>query len=100
MKTVPLKKITVIAEGVLEGELVKEFQALGARGYTITDARGAGHRGVRDSEVEGKNVRIEMLVSPDVADQILEHVVANYFTYYAMVAYVQDVEVVRGEKYV
>jgi nitrogen regulatory protein P-II 2 len=100
MKTVPLKKITVVTEAVLEDHLVREFRDLGARGYTITEARGDGHRGVRASQVEGNNIRVEMIVSAEVADRILEHVAKQYFTYYAMIAYVQDVEVVRGDKYV
>lgn len=32
-------------------------------------------------------------------DAILEHVAGSYFEHYAAVAYVQDVQVVRGDKY-
>jgi nitrogen regulatory protein P-II 2 len=99
MKTYPLKKITVIGEGVLQDHLLREFRELGARGYTLTQAEGEGTRGVRASEWDRKNIRIEMLVSAEVADRILEHVASEYFEHYAVVAYVQDVEVVRGDKY-
>lgn len=99
MRTTPLKLITVVAEAVLEDSLLRELRALGARGYSLSEVRGEGTRGVHASEWEGKNVKIEMLVDPEVADRILEHVAAEYFQHYAVVAYVQDVEVVRGEKY-
>lgn len=99
MKTVPLKEITIIAEALLEDRLLREIRELGAKGYTVGEVRGEGSRGVRASEWEGKNVRIETLVSADVADRILAHVAEHYFEHYAVVAYLSDVEVVRGEKY-
>lgn len=99
MNTVPLKEVTIIAEGLLEERLVRELRQLGARGYTVGEVRGEGSRGVRASEWEGHNVRIETLVSAEVADRILAHVAKHYFEHYAVVAYLSDVEVVRGEKY-
>lgn len=100
MQTVPLKRVTIIAEAVLEERIVREVKQLGARGYTITQARGQGSRGVRASEWEGQNIKLESLVSPAVADAVLTHLAEHYFEHYAVVAYVEHVEVVRGEKYV
>lgn len=100
MHTTKLKKVTVVAESVLEDHLLRELRALGARGYTITEVRGEGSRGMRTMELGGKNVRVELLVGPEVADRILEHLAERYFPHYAVVAYVENVEVVRGEKYV
>lgn len=99
MNTVPLKKVTVIAEAVLEPEILRALRGLGATGYTIAEARGEGSRGVRASEWEGRNVVIEALVDAGTADRILEHVARAYFEHYAVVAYLTDVQVVRGEKY-
>jgi nitrogen regulatory protein PII len=99
MITVPLKRVTLVAEHVLEERLVRELRELGARGHTIAEVRGCGSRGVRASEWEGKNVRIETLVGPEVADRILERLAERYFPHYAVVAYVDTVEVVRGDKY-
>jgi nitrogen regulatory protein P-II 2 len=100
MNTVPLKLVTIVAESLLESHLVRELVELGARGHTTTKSHGEGSRGVRASELEGGNVRIETIVSETVADRILEHVARNYFQHYAVIAYVTDVMVVRGEKYV
>lgn len=100
MDTSHLKKVTIIAEAVLEDRLLREVRELGSRGYTLAEVRGEGSRGVRASEWEGKNIQIEVLVSAEVADGLLTHLAANYFEHYAVVAYVVDVEVVRGERYV
>ncbi len=99
MKTVPLKEVTIVAEALLEERLLREIRELGAHGYTVGQVRGEGSRGVRASEWEGKNVRIETLVSAEVADRILAHIAEEYFEHYAVVAYLSDVQVVRGEKY-
>lgn len=99
MRTTPLKLVTIIAEAVLEDGLVRELREVGVRGYSRSDVTGEGTRGVHASDWEGPNVKLEMLVGPEVADRILEHVAGSYFQHYAVVAYVQEVEVVRGEKY-
>ena len=100
MKTVPLRKVTIVAEAFLEERLLREVRERGARGFTLTEARGEGSRGVRASEWEGRNLRLETLVTEEVADRILAHVAEVYFPHFAVVAWVEDVEVVRGEKYV
>ena len=46
MHTVPLKLVTIVAEPVLEEQLVELLHRLGARGHTVTDSRGAGSRGL------------------------------------------------------
>lgn len=99
MNTVTLKLITIVTEAVLETKLLREILDLGATGYTLTKAHGQGSRGTRAGELEG-NIKIETLVGPEVADLILAHVATHYFEHYAVVAYVTDTAVVRGEKYV
>ncbi len=100
MATTPLKLVTIVAEAILEERLLQAIRDLGARGYTLTEVRGEGSRGVRASEWEGKNVKIESLVGPEVAERILAHLAERYFPHFAVVAFVEDVTVVRGEKYV
>lgn len=100
MHTTRLKKVTIIAEAVLEDRLLRDVRQLGARGYTLAEVRGEGSRGVRASEWEGKNLQIDVLVSAEVADRILERLAEHYFPVFAVVAYVSDVEVVRGDRYV
>lgn len=94
-----MKLVTIVAEPVLESRLLSSLKQLGASGYTVTEARGAGSRGTRMGEVPGEGRRIETVVTPDVADQIMQHIAEHYFTDFAVIAYATDVEVLRGEKY-
>ena len=95
----PLKLVTVIAEAVLEQRLIEDVRRLGAGGYSLGEVRGEGSRGVRASEFEGKNLKLETIVSAEIAERILTHLAERYFPSYAVIAYVADVQVVRGEKY-
>lgn len=100
MHTTTLKLVTIITERILEDRLLRTIVKLGARGYTLTQATGKGSRGVRASEWEGPDTRIETLVSPSVAEAIVANLAENFFEHYAVIVYVQDAEVVRGEKYI
>lgn len=100
MDLVPLKLVTIVAESLLEKKLVEEVKRLGAKGYTIVAARGEGSRGMRSVDWEGQNIRLETIVSEEVALRILQKLQEEYFPHYAVIAYVENVEVVRGEKYV
>lgn len=93
------KLVTIIAEPVLEGKITQELRQLGATGFTVLEGRGQGSRAIHAAEIPGNNVRIETIVSADVADRIIEHVAAAYFTQYEVIAYVADVQVIRGDKY-
>lgn len=99
MQTVPMKLVTIVAEAVLEGRLLAMIREQGSTGHTISRVEGAGSRGVRASDFEGRNLKIETLVAPEVADRILDRLAERYFPHFAVVAYAADVEVVRGDKY-
>ena len=53
--------LTVVCEGALESRLIKDLMALGAKGYTVTDAHGTGPRNQRNGDLEGGNIRIEVV---------------------------------------
>jgi nitrogen regulatory protein P-II 2 len=99
MHTVPLKLITIIGESVLAERLPAELLALGATGWTMSQANGSGSRGMRAGLLPGDNLRVESVVSAPVADRILEVLATTYFPHFALVAGVADVQVVRGDKY-
>lgn len=94
------KLITIITERVLRSEIIAMLKEKGATGYTQTDATGEGSRGIRASDWEGRNVKIETIVSENVAQAIMENIAENYFENYAVIVYLRDVEVMRGEKYI
>ena len=92
--------LTIFTESTLEHVLIKDMDRLGIRGYTISDARGKGSRGVRDAAWdESKNIRIEVLCARQQADTLLAHLQQRYYSNYAMVAYMSEVEVLRPEKF-
>ncbi|MCA8985854.1 MAG: transcriptional regulator [Planctomycetaceae bacterium] len=100
MKTVPLCMLTIIAESILKERLIHDLRQAGAKGFTITDAEGEGARQRRVGEILGENIRLETIVSPEVADRLLQIISAEYFDRYAIIAYLSTVSVIRGEKYI
>lgn len=100
MTAADLILVTIVAEKVLEPKLARLIKSSGATGFTVTDARGEGSRHVGSHTFEEQNVRIEVVVSPEVADRILEQVAEQFFPHYGVIAYTTAVRVVRGEKYV
>jgi nitrogen regulatory protein P-II 2 len=97
---VALQLVTIIAEPVLEERITRDLERLGARGFSVTEGHGRGSRAIRASDFGGANLRIESVVSERVATAILEHLARDYFPRYAVIAWITDVKVVRGEKYV
>lgn len=100
MNTTTLKIVTIVTERILEARLLRKIEELGAKGYTLTQAAGKGSRGVRASEWEGPDTRIETLVSEEVAEKIVDYIAETFFEHYAVIVYVQDAQVVRGDKYI
>lgn len=92
--------LTVICEAALEHKLVVDLQALGAPGWTLSDARGSGSRGVRTAEWNNDgNIRLEVICNRELAERIAQHLQARYYENFAMVCYLCDVEVLRPEKF-
>jgi len=92
--------LTVITESAIEKTLLRDFKRLGVRGYTIVDARGQGRRGVRTAAMdESANIRIEVICTRALAESVLEDFLARYYDNFAMVAYLQDIEIIRPDKF-
>jgi nitrogen regulatory protein P-II 2 len=95
-----LKLVTIIADNSLKQNLLDDIKALGAKGYTLTEAEGEGSHGSRLFELEGENIKLELIVSESVAEKIIERLADKYFERYGVVSYVQTVEVLRGNKFI
>ena len=92
--------LTVVTEARLERALLVDLERLGARGWTVTEARGGGHRGRRGSGWEpDANIRIEVICDAGLAQTLAEHLRVTYYDHYAMVLFVHDVEVLRPGKF-
>jgi hypothetical protein len=100
MVTHARKLLTIVTEAALENILVRDIERLGAHGYTITDARGKGRRGVRSAGWEpSSNIRIEVLCDEETASAIAAFCRAHYYDDYAMTLFIIDVGVWRPEKF-
>ncbi len=100
MELTTRKLVTIVTESALEDMLVREIESLGARGYTITDARGKGGRGKRDATwAPHANIRLEVLCDADTAHAICSALRERYYDNYSMVMYVGEVDVLRPEKF-
>ncbi|MCB1963722.1 MAG: transcriptional regulator [Rhodocyclaceae bacterium] len=94
------KLLTIVTEAAIESTLVRDLERLGAHGYTITEARGKGSRGVRNAGWDASsNIRIEVVCSADTAAAIAAHLQQHYYANYAMIIFMSDVEVLRPEKF-
>lgn len=91
--------VVIVAESILEQNLLRDLTACGALGWTVTASRGHGPRNRRVSELEGGNIRVETLVSAEVADRIWGVLENHYFTDYALAAWQYEVQVARPERY-
>lgn len=92
--------LTIVTEAALEHDLVREIERLGANGYTVTDARGKGGRGVRNAGWNQiANIRIDVVCTAQTARVIAAALRERYYDNYAMILFIGDVEVLRPEKF-
>jgi nitrogen regulatory protein P-II 2 len=93
-----LKLVTIVAEQILLEQITAKALELGATGCTWSESKGQGSRGARKDEFSG-NVRIEIICPPMVAESILTFVSHSFFEHYACIAWITDVSVMRGARY-
>lgn len=60
---------------------------------------GEGTTGRLLQDLNGPSVRLETIVTSDVADAILEHLSVEYFGRFAVVAWVAPAHVLRSDRY-
>ncbi len=95
----PIQLITIIALDSLENELIEDLKKCEVKGYTVSEARGEGLSVVRNSEWEGRNIRIEALVKEEVLEKVYSLLATKYFPNYKMIAFSQQVNIFRKEKF-
>ncbi|MBA3057586.1 MAG: transcriptional regulator [Gammaproteobacteria bacterium] len=100
MSLSPTKLVVLICEEAMESSVAPDLMAAGAKGYTVCEARGRGARGVRDARwLLSSNVRIEILCHEDVAQRLVDMLVAKYSENFGLVIYVQDAQIIRSNKF-
>ncbi len=97
--TTPMKLVTIVTESLLKDKITALLKRHACTGFTISRTDGEGSRGVRASEWEGPNLKIESIVSVETGEAIVEDLAQKYFDNYSLVAWLTDVQVLRGEKF-
>ncbi|MES0873655.1 P-II family nitrogen regulator [Sinimarinibacterium thermocellulolyticum] len=92
--------LTVVCEASVASRLIADLERLGARGYTITEARGKGGRGVRDAGWDrSANLRLEVVCDAATAHAIASHLRDHYYDHFAMILFLAEVKVLRARKF-
>jgi nitrogen regulatory protein P-II 2 len=102
MQLYPLKLVTIVGESVIMEDIAEKGLEIGATGYTLSEVVGEGARSARNVAIASgdKTMKLEFVVPAEVAVEILTHVSHEYFEHYAVIAWLSDVQVVRGQQYV
>ncbi len=96
----PKTLLVIVAEAVLEKNLVRDVRARGAQGWTVSEVHGAGREGVREGAWEAdRTIELKVICDEAVADSIAEHVLASYAAHYSVAMYFSPVQVLRPERY-
>ena len=94
MSTQSMLLLTILTEAVLEDILIDHIMALGAKGYTISEARGRGTHGVRTGKwTAGGNIRIEVIGDTALCSSIVQCLQAKYERDYGLLMFTCPVEI-------
>jgi nitrogen regulatory protein PII len=100
MNMYPMKLVTIICEALVREPLTQLLDEVGARGYTLFSVEGRGARGLRTGDIqEFGNIQVEVVVTPKVAEVLLERLQEEFFQQVAMIAYESEVRVLRPGKF-
>lgn len=95
-----MKLVTIISEALAREAVVRLLLEVGAHGYTLSQVEGAGARGERTGEIEElANIKVEVVAPAPVCERLLERLREEFFPKYAIIAYENDVRVIRSSKF-
>jgi len=96
----PRTLLVIVAEAVLEKNLVRDARQHGAQGWTVSEAHGASLEGVREGDWEAdRTIELKIICSEKVADAFSEHVLTTYAPHYSVALYFSPVQVLRPQRY-
>ncbi len=99
------KKIVIVTEKIIADDVTQFIEDLGASGYTLKMAGGKGSRGIRSNDRNSlndanANIQIEtIIINADLALDIAEKVADEYLTNYSGIIYIEDVHILRPQKF-
>jgi nitrogen regulatory protein P-II 2 len=96
----PKTLLVIVAEAVLEKNLIRDARQRGAQGWTVAEVHGAGREGVREGAWEAdRTIELKVICDAAVADAIAEHVLTTYAPNYSVAMYFSEVKVLRPDRY-
>ena len=100
MKKHPKTLLVIVAEAVLEKNLVRDARQLGVQGWTVTEVRSAQLEGLREGAWEAdRTIELKLICDTAVADAMATHVLQTYAPNYGVAMYFGDVSVLRPERF-
>jgi nitrogen regulatory protein P-II 2 len=99
MKLDTAKLVTIIADEALQNRVLQDLRVAQVTGFTLTEATGEGLNRGQLSAWEGKNIRIETLVSSQKAQAIFQILADKYLDRYGMIVFSADVQVYRSGRF-
>ncbi len=98
--TSPRKVLTIVIEAAIERLVIAELKRAGVSGFTVLEARGFGERGAREGDWDqSRSLRIETICDESTAERLAERLLDRLGGDYALVLWLQNVEVLRGRKF-
>ena len=94
-----MKLVTIIAEKFLKDQMIQKVLELGATGCSYHATEGKGLREARHDDAFSENFQMKVVCPAAVATTIMEYIAEHYFEHFAIVAWVTDVEVMRGKHF-
>lgn len=95
-----LKLVTIVCEALAREAVLEALTASGAHGWTLATVEGSGPGGARGGEIpELANLRVEVLLQPPAATQLLESLERDLFPRYTIIAWEADVRVLRPGRF-
>lgn len=96
----PKTMLVIVAEALLEKNLVRDARQRGVQGWTVSEVHGASLEGVRDGDWEAdRTIELKLICDEAVADAMAAHVLATYAPHYTVAMYFAGVQVLRPERY-
>ncbi|MCL0087116.1 P-II family nitrogen regulator [Thermodesulfovibrionales bacterium] len=98
-----VKKVVIVTEAFIMDDVLKVVNDLGVGGYTVSTVTGKGTKGIRHGsgilDTLFKNVKIDIVVDEETAKEVMVSVRDKFFKTYAGIVYMEDVEVLRPDRF-
>lgn len=95
-----IRRVTAYATEGLADSLIAQCRTLGARGYTVVEARGVGtHPTADDPFTKNTHVKIEFLVNPTIGEKLMRHLQKLHSQRQPVTVCIEDVQVADPEHY-